>query len=49
MKAQYEELKEDVLDEEKAIEETLERLYEVRHNFDYQKKIILQNQQWGLI
>ena len=38
MKAQYEELKEDVLDEEKAIEETLERLYEVRHNFDYQKK-----------
>ncbi len=38
MKAQYEELKEDVLDEEKAIEETLERLYEVRHNFNYQKK-----------
>jgi len=38
MKSQYEELKEDVLDEEKAIEETLKRLYEVRHNFDLQKE-----------
>ena len=38
MKDQYKELKEDVLDEEKAIEETLERLYEVKHNFDPQKE-----------
>lgn len=34
MKEEYEELREDVLDEEEAIEETLERLYEVRSKFD---------------
>ena len=38
MKGEYEELREDVLDEEKAIEETLEKLYEVRHNFDAHKE-----------
>jgi len=34
MKKEYEELYEDVLDEVKAIEETLERLCEVRNQFD---------------
>lgn len=38
MKEEYEELREDVLDEEEAIEETLERLYEVRSKFDTQMK-----------
>jgi len=38
MKDEYEELKEDISDEEKAIEETLEKLYEVRHNFDPHKE-----------
>ncbi|MFH1450029.1 MAG: hypothetical protein ABIG09_06460 [bacterium] len=38
MKEEYKELKEDVLDEEKAIEETLERLYNVRSKFDSQTK-----------
>lgn len=38
MKEAYKELKEDVLDEEKTIEETLERLYKVRNQFDPQTK-----------
>ncbi|MCG2813482.1 MAG: hypothetical protein L6245_02260 [Thermodesulfovibrionales bacterium] len=38
MKKEYKELKEDVLDEEKAIEETLKRLNEVKNNFRVQKK-----------
>ena len=38
MKEVYKELSEDVLDEEKAIEETLERLSEIRTKFDPQKK-----------
>jgi len=38
MKEEYKELKEDVLDEERAIEETLVRLYEVRNKFDLQIK-----------
>jgi hypothetical protein len=41
MKEQFEEIKEDILDEEKAIEETLERLYEVRNKFDLQKEDLL--------
>lgn len=41
MKEQFKELKEDILDEEKAIEETLERLYEVRNKFDLQKEDLL--------
>lgn len=38
MKEEYKELKEDVLDEERAIEETLVRLYKVRNKFDLQIK-----------
>jgi len=38
MKDQYKELKEDVLDEERAIEETLKRLSVVRNQFSAQKK-----------
>ena len=34
MKEEYKELKEDVLDEEKAIEKTLERLSKVRNKFE---------------
>jgi len=34
MKDRYKELREDVLDEEKAVEETLMRLFEVRSKFD---------------
>ena len=33
MKEQYKELKEDVLDEQKAIDETIERLLEIKENF----------------
>lgn len=36
MKEEYKELREDVLDEEKAIEETIERLSNVRSKFDSQ-------------
>jgi len=38
MKKEYEELYEDILDEVRAIEETLERLYEVRSKFAPQAK-----------
>ena len=38
MKGKYEELKEDVLDEERAVEETLERLHNVRSKFEPQKR-----------
>ncbi len=38
MKEEYKELKEDVLDEEKAIEMTLERLSKVRNKFKPNKK-----------
>jgi hypothetical protein len=38
MKEQYEELREDVLDEERAIEVTLTRLREIRGKFDPQAK-----------
>lgn len=38
MRDQYKELKEDVFDEEEAIEETLERLSKIRGNFDPQKE-----------
>lgn len=38
MKEEYKELREDLLDEESAIEETLERLYKVRNQFDTQIK-----------
>lgn len=38
MKDQYRELKEDVLDEEKAIDETVERLGNIRHKFDPRKQ-----------
>jgi hypothetical protein len=38
MKDEYKNLREDVLDEEEAIEETLERIYEVRTKFDPQIK-----------
>jgi hypothetical protein len=38
MKEQYEELREDVLDEERAIEVTLTRLREIRSKFDPQAK-----------
>jgi uncharacterized protein YutE (UPF0331/DUF86 family) len=38
MKEEYKELREDVLDEEKAIEETLERLSKVRSKFDSHKE-----------
>jgi len=41
MKEQYNELKEDVLDEEKAIDETIEKLCQIRGNFDPQKQDIL--------
>ena len=41
MKKQYNELKEDVLDEEKAIDETIEKLCQIRGNFDPQKQDIL--------
>ena len=34
MKEEHKELREDVLDEEKAIEETLERLFNVRIKFN---------------
>ncbi len=34
MKDRYRELKEDVLDEEKALDETVERLGDIRHKFD---------------
>ena len=38
MKEEYKELREDLLDEESAIEETLERLYKVRNQFNTQIK-----------
>ena len=38
MKSKFKELKEDILDEEKAIEEVLERLHKVRNRFDSQLK-----------
>jgi hypothetical protein len=38
MKKEYKELIEDVLDEEKAIEETLERLSNVKNKFNPQKE-----------
>jgi len=38
MKDQYKDLKEDILDEEKAIEETLERLCRIRNSFNSQKE-----------
>lgn len=38
MKNKFEELREDVLDEEKAIEEILKRLHKVRNRFDLQLK-----------
>lgn len=38
MKDQYKELREDILDEEKAIEDTLMRLFEVKSKFDPQVK-----------
>lgn len=38
MKERYSELEEDVLDEQKAIDETIERLLEVKENFDPQKR-----------
>ncbi|MFH1856440.1 MAG: hypothetical protein ABH836_04325 [Candidatus Omnitrophota bacterium] len=38
MKEQYKELKEDVLDEEKAVDETIERLREIRGKFDPRKQ-----------
>jgi len=38
MKDQYKELREDVLDEERAVEDTLMRLLEVRSKFDPQAK-----------
>ena len=41
MKEQYNELKEDVLDEEKAIDETIEKLCQIRGKFDPQKQDIL--------
>ncbi len=34
MKEKYKELKEDILDEARAIEQTLERLYKIRTQFD---------------
>ncbi len=37
MKEQYKELKEDVLDEQKAIDETIERLLEIKDNFHPQR------------
>lgn len=41
MKDEYKELKEDVTDEEKAIDETLERLLDARNEFDAKKETIL--------
>lgn len=38
MKDEYKELKEDVTDEEKAIDETLERLLDARNEFDAKKR-----------
>ncbi len=38
MKEQYNELKEDILDEEKAIDETIERLLKAKENFNPQKQ-----------
>ncbi|TET09554.1 hypothetical protein E3J84_05020 [Candidatus Aerophobetes bacterium] len=38
MKEEYKELREDVLDEEEAIEETLERLSKVMSKFDFHKE-----------
>lgn len=38
MKEQYRELKEDVSDEEKAVDEVVDRLQEIRINFDPNKK-----------
>ncbi len=38
MKEQYNELKEDVLDEEKAVDETIERLLKAKENFNPQKQ-----------
>lgn len=38
MKETYKELKEDIIDEEKAIEETLDRLFKVRSQFNSQRK-----------
>lgn len=38
MKEEYKELKEDVLDEEKEIEKTLERLSDVRSRFNSKVK-----------
>lgn len=37
MKEQYKELKEDILDEQKAIDETIERLLEIKENFHPQR------------
>lgn len=41
MKEQYKELKEDILDEEKAVDEIIERLCQIRGNFNPQKQDIL--------
>ncbi len=38
MKEQYKELKEDVLDEQKAIDATIERLLEIKENFHPQRQ-----------
>ncbi|MDP2788482.1 MAG: hypothetical protein Q8O46_00310 [bacterium] len=38
MKEEYKELKEDVLDEQKAIDETIERLFGAKEKFDPQKQ-----------
>ena len=38
MKGQYKELREDVLDEEKAVDEIIERLRGIRDSFDPQKQ-----------
>lgn len=47
MNNQYKELREDVLDEEKAIEETLERLLKVRSQFSPQEKDYLKEPAMG--
>lgn len=41
MKERYKELKEDILDEEKAVDEIIERLCQIRDSFDPQKQDIL--------
>lgn len=48
MKEQYNEFKEDVLDEEKAIDETIEKLCRIRGNFDPQKQDILTEPAMGM-